>query len=153
MPPRRNRRELVTDAALHEAAHALAFRQGGLPVYSIRVHEPDHPKCGGAVLIDDLDVETDQEQQAALLGGLTGAMATAKYLRDELDWSERDALEQADACSQTDQESFVKLAGVAPDEEDWEIAQQWVQAHWEEIVELAEQLIDAGGVVTARSVL
>lgn len=148
-----SRDEEVTDAALHESAHALAFRQGGLPVYAIRVHEPGDPRCAGAVLIDNLDIETDDELQAALLGGLAGAMATATYLRDELGWSQRQAYAQADRCSQTDQRSFATLAGVAPDEEDWEIAEQWVEEHWDAIVELAGQLVDAGGVVTAESVL
>ncbi len=151
--PKRTRDEIVTDAALHEAAHALAFRYGGLPVYTIRVHEPSDPRCGGAVLIDDLDVENDEQFQASLLGSLTGAMATAVYLRDWLGWSAQQAYVQADRCSTTDQEAFAKQAGVAPDEEDFDVAEEWVQDHWDEIADLAEQLIDAGGVVTAGSVL
>lgn len=124
-----------------------------MPVYTIRVHEPDDPRCGGAVLIDDLDIENDDQYEAALLGSLTGAMATAVYLRDWLGWSAQQAYVQADRCSATDQDAFAKQCGQYPDEDEFDVAEQWVVERWDEIADLAEQLIDAGGVVTAASVL
>lgn len=141
------------DAALHEAAHALAFAQGGLPVYSIRVHEPGDPRCGGSVLIDDLDVETDAEHRAMLLGALTGGCATAKFCIEDLGWEGEEAWEHANQCSQTDQQSFAKAAGAWPDSGDSEVAEEWVDANWDDIWSLAEELVARGGVVTAGSVL
>ncbi len=147
------RDEYVRNAALHEAAHALAFSQGGLAVYSIRVHDPDDERCAGAVLVDEADAEDDEQFEALLLGSLTGCAATARYLTDELDWDPDAALEYAVDCSQSDLSAFAEQAGEQAHPGDFERAEQWVEACWDDIEDLAEQVLDAGGVVTAASVL
>lgn len=147
------RDEYVRNAALHEAAHALTFSQGGLAVYSIRVHDPDDERCGGAVLVDEMDAEGDDQHEALLTGSLTGCAATARFLTEELDWDPEDAWSYAEDCSDSDIRAFAEQAGGWPTTADFEIADEWVDGHWDEVEDLAEQLLDAGGVVTAASVL
>lgn len=148
-----SRGEYVRNAALHEAAHALAFSEGGLPVYTIRVHDPDDPRCGGAVLIDEMDVDDDDQHEALLNGSLTGCAATAMFLVEELEWLPEQAWEYAESCSESDLDAFADQAGSPPELMDHERAEGWVEDHWDDIVDLAEDLLDAGGVVTAASVL
>ena len=148
-----SRDEYVQNAALHEAAHALAFSEGGLAVYSIRVHDPDDPRCGGAVLVDEMDVETDDQHEALLHGSLTGCVASAMFLMEVLDWPPEQAWDYAEDCSTSDLAAFEKEAGEPPQQADFDSAEEWVNEHWGALVELAEGLLDAGGVVTAASVL
>lgn len=148
-----SRDEYVQNAALHEAAHALAFSQGGLAVYSIRVHDPDDPRCGGAVLVDEMDVETDDQHESLLHGSLTGCVASAMHLMTWLDWSPEQAWDYAEDCSESDLASFEKEAGEPAQQADFDSAEQWVDEHWDAIEDLASELLDAGGVVTAASVL